>query len=102
MPKVCTSCALASIPHRHVGQNVVWMDKPKAPKARSGAEFWRKHHSLALAIGENQVAEMEEHYRKHGIHVSHRRTACGDYEPVVTRREQFDAMLKARGMVDKG
>ena len=65
-------------------------------------EHWRKHKSLALAVGKKQVAAMEEHYRKHGLLVDHRKTAHGDYEPVITSPNQFKRMLRARGMVDKG
>jgi hypothetical protein len=65
-------------------------------------KFMRKHHSLALNVGNNQVASMEEHYRKEGVLVDHRKTPHGDYEPVVHSPEHFKAMLKARGMVDKG
>ena len=65
-------------------------------------EFWRKHHSLALAVGKNEVKKMEEHYAANGIHVDHRKTASGDYEPVVHSKRDFDRLLKARGMVDKG
>ena len=69
--------------------------------AKSG-KFMRKHHSLALAVGKNEVANMEDHYRKSGVTVDHRKTAHGDYEPIVTSPEHFRKLLKARGMVDQG
>jgi len=64
------------------------------------AEHWRKHHSLALAVGKKEVAKMEQHYAAHGLNVQHRRTAQGDYEPVITRPEHFERLLAARGMVN--
>jgi len=67
--------------------------------AKSG-KFMRKHHSLALAVGKNEVAKMEEHYRKSGVQADHRKTAQGDYEPIIHSPEHFKALLKARGMVD--
>jgi hypothetical protein len=69
-------------------------------KPRKG-EFWRKHNSLALLVGKNEVADFEKHYADHGISVDHRETASGDMEPVITRREQFEAMLASRGMHDR-
>lgn len=64
-------------------------------------KFMRKHHSVALAIGAHEVAKFEKHYAKEGVHVSHRKTESGDYEPVITSPEQFRALLKARGLVDR-
>ncbi|WP_413936355.1 hypothetical protein [Nitrospira sp. BLG_1] len=74
-------------------------EAPK-PKARKG-EFWRAHHSLALEVGADEVAKFEKHYAKHGINVTHRKTDTGGYEPVITRQEQFDAMLRSRGLHDR-
>jgi len=68
--------------------------------AKSG-KHWRKHHSLALPVGKNEVAKFEEHYRKEGVTVDHRETACGDYEPVIHDLSHYRKILKARGLVDK-
>lgn len=76
------------------------LEHPGAAPPRKG-EFWRKHHSLALAVGADEVEKFERHYAENGIHVKHRKTAMGDYEPVITRGEQFDAMLKSRGLVNR-
>ena len=65
-----------------------------------GGKFMRKHHSLALSIGKNQVEQMEKHYAREGVHVDHRKTACGDYEPVIISPEHFRALLRARGLTD--
>jgi hypothetical protein len=70
------------------------------PKA--SGEFWRGHKHLALLIGKKEVPKFEAFYRRHGVNVTHRKTASGDYEPQVTRREQFNKLLAARGLVDRG
>lgn len=67
--------------------------------AKSG-KFWREHHSPGLAIGKKQVAELEKHYAAHGIHVDHRETACGDYEPILKSESDFNRCCEARGIVN--
>jgi len=64
-------------------------------------KFWRKHHSIGLAVGKDQVEEMERHYAENGVHVTHRKTKYGDYEPVIVSHEHFAKLLEARGWVDK-
>jgi len=56
-----------------------------------------------LEIGAKQVPEMEAHYRKHGIAVTHRKGRNGTgHVPELTSKWDFDRCLAARGMVDKG
>lgn len=69
--------------------------------AKSG-KFWREHHSPALIVGKKELKKFTEHYAKEGVSVDFRPTECGDYEPVIHSREHFNAMLRARGLVDKG
>lgn len=71
-------------------------------RARKG-KFWRGHRSLALEVGAKQVPQMEAHYRKHGIAVTHRRGGGGKgYVPALASKQDFDCCLEARGLVDKG
>ena len=71
-------------------------DEPKPKQPKSG-EFMRSHKHLALLIGEGEQAEMEKHYADHGVHVTHRKTACGDYEPVVTNTRDWAKLCESRG-----
>ena len=71
-------------------------DEPKPERKRAG-EYMRKHNHLALLVGENQVAEMEQHYANHGVHVTHRKTECGDYAPVVTSHSDWAKLCESRG-----
>ena len=65
--------------------------------AKSGKSLRNKHAPLALLVGKNQVAAMEAYYAKCGVRVEHRKTECGDYEPILKDAAHFDAINRARG-----
>lgn len=75
--------------------------KPPAPKVRRSGEFWRKHHSAALAVGPDEVKDFEKHYAGEGVSVNHRKTESGDFEPVITSHGHWKQILRARGLVDR-
>lgn len=91
-----------------VGERVILNDGRSAvrifslSKDKPGpGEFWRKHSSPGLEVGKKQVAQMEQHYAKHGIHVSHRKANGGGYVPNVASQSDFNRLCEARGLKNK-
>ena len=80
---------------RKIAESKAAMATGKTPPRKG--EFMRNHKHLALIVGANEVEEMEKHYAENGVHVTHRKTAQGDFEPVVTQTSDWDKMLASRG-----
>jgi hypothetical protein len=79
---------------------VVWLGTPKAAqKTRNCGEYFRQHNHSALEISAKQVAQMDAHYAKHGIHCGHRPKKDGKgYEPACVSKRDFERCIAARGM----
>ena len=80
---------------RKIAESKAAMATGKSPPRKG--EFMRHHKHLALLCGKNEVEELEKHYAAHGVHVTHRPTGKGDYEPVVTQHSDWQKMCASRG-----